>query len=504
MLHSAETNTAGRRFCRRLKNARGFTLIELMATLVILALIIAIAVPAIGNITSKAAEQARLASIELIENAGEIAHIDELPFDTEKPASVTETDIYLIPTLVEEGYLKLDEDSEFYDDEQWVRKMNKSGMFKYMGRGDGTTPDPGDGGGETPEEPEVPVEPEVPAEPEFVTYCPAEGETSIYTWKSYAGDVAYITGFASDYVLPSTDVVLPTMICEDTVTGISSLAFAEKGLTSVVLPEKLKLIQSGAFRKNQLDEVVLPDTVTSIGSTAFSQNGLSRVDLSDALVTIGVSAFENNDLTTVDFPTTLKTIEGKAFKENKLTSVQLPEGFSTLGSSSFETNDIVTVGIPSTLENIGQAAFQDNDIVNLTIPDTVKTMGMNAFNMNKISTLQLSNGLAVIPNHAFSQNNLTSVSIPASVTHINQYAFNTNDLTSVTIPETVTTIGASAFGYNNLDTITVWNPAVVYSDVRNVFDRKDFVDSNVTVRAHAGSTTATMAAGQKYTFSAIN
>ena len=44
------------------------------------------------------------------------------------------------------------------------------------------------------------------------------------------------------------------------------------GITSVVIPNTVKIIGEGAFRHNNLTSVEIPDTVTSIGGSAFRGN----------------------------------------------------------------------------------------------------------------------------------------------------------------------------------------------------------------------------------------
>jgi type IV pilus assembly protein PilA len=62
-------------FKRFMKKEKGFTLVELLAVIVILGIILAIAIPAIGNVIDKSENQAHEANKALIENAARLADV---------------------------------------------------------------------------------------------------------------------------------------------------------------------------------------------------------------------------------------------------------------------------------------------------------------------------------------------------------------------------------------------------------------------------------------------
>jgi type IV pilus assembly protein PilA len=84
-------------------NKKGFTLVELLATIVIMGIIIAIAVPSYIHITQSTKEKAYESKKEYIE-AKAISYASENDLD---PATITVAD------LINAGYIEADSDGKF-------------------------------------------------------------------------------------------------------------------------------------------------------------------------------------------------------------------------------------------------------------------------------------------------------------------------------------------------------------------------------------------------------
>lgn len=85
------------------------------------------------------------------------------------------------------------------------------------------------------------------------------------------------------------------------VVSIGNSAFYNNQLTSVMIPNGVRVIAPGAFSTNQLTSIVIPNSVISIGFIAFSNNQLSSVRFLGAMPStnswdISVGAFASNPI----------------------------------------------------------------------------------------------------------------------------------------------------------------------------------------------------------------
>lgn len=216
------------------------------------------------------------------------------------------------------------------------------------------------------------------------------------------------------------EVVIPNTINGRTVTQIGGYlgdaAFKDSPVTSVLIPDTVTLIGAGAFSGSSLTSVTIPNSVTTINSRAFSNSKLTSIAIPDSVKTIGTRAFENNQLVSVALPTSLVTISELAFHGNKLTAVSIPDSVKTIERSAFYNNQISSLQLGSSIEEVNASAFSDNKLTVITIPPSVTTLGSSSFRNNLITSVYIPNAVVELGSWAFAGNPLASASIPPGLT----------------------------------------------------------------------------------------
>ena len=153
-----------------------------------------------------------------------------------------------------------------------------------------------------------------------------------------------------------SDVIIPSSINGKTVTAIGDARY-DSSTSSYI----------NSFADKGLTSVEIPNSVTTIGDSSFKDNQLTSVTISNGVTIIGQNAFYGNQLTSVTIPSSVTTIGAYAFYNNQLTSVTIPSSVTTIGISAFESNQLISVTIPSNVTSIRNDAFQNNQLTSVTI-----------------------------------------------------------------------------------------------------------------------------------------
>ena len=298
-----------------MKNKKGFTLVELLAVIVILAVILVIAIPRILDVI----DSSKLSSFE--------SSARMIISDAEKQYAINKVN-GLEEEISCENTSKLNNNEysncEITFDSEGLASIELTGSGKFEGltcTGNSIT---------------------LTCNTNSVTFT----DEACFTFNSETGE---ITDYDDNC---EKDVKIPETIDGVAVTSIGNFAFYSNNLTSVTIPSSVTSIGISAFNNNQLPDskafiykrnsngsedktklvsyggakrngVVIPSNVTSIGYRAFQNNSLTSVTIPNSVTSIGFKAFQNNSLTSVTIPSSVTSIGGYAFSKTSTSNSNL-------------------------------------------------------------------------------------------------------------------------------------------------------------------------------------
>ena len=284
------------------KKKRGFTLVELLAVIVILAVILVIAVPQIMSVIESARKGSIESTAKLIAEGAEREYTNRkiLGKDTNIECSdVSSMNSNDYGTCV----------ITFDNAGKATVKVTGKGKFEgYTCNGNSTNMECVKG--------EIPGSTETAAQ--YFSYSEVEGGVSITGYNIEGGTDVVIPSEIDGkkvveiaYAAFTSSGVTPTNMANTNKVSVSYLNNNKKevaaipllgaplpdglGITSVVIPSTVKSIGDRAFVNNQITEVVIPSSVTSIGRGAFSKTDSSNQNLSKIVNKTGKS-FEWGDI----------------------------------------------------------------------------------------------------------------------------------------------------------------------------------------------------------------
>ena len=157
-----------------------------------------------------------------------------------------------------------------------------------------------------------------------------------------------------------------------------------KHLKEIILPANIKTIQSWAFAESGITSMVIPSIVKTIGDHAFRNcQNLVDLTLTKGLETIKNYAFYDcHKLRALVLPTSLKRIESHAFADcYGLTTIDFAEGLQYIGSYAFDyCGRLKELRMPTSLRQIESAAFRNcYGLTEVHVPSMITQIGDYAF-----------------------------------------------------------------------------------------------------------------------------
>ena len=158
------------------------------------------------------------------------------------------------------------------------------------------------------------------------------------------------------YICSDKDVIIPGTLGGKPVTAIGDDSFADRELTSIIIPNGVKTIGEYAFAYNRLKgDLIIPDSVVSIGNNAFFSG-------------TGSAPSESNQLTGLTIGNKVEYIGERAFYGNALSGhLSIPSSVTTIGEYAFCHNNLTSVAIPNSITRITYAEFGDNQLTSVYI-----------------------------------------------------------------------------------------------------------------------------------------
>ena len=386
------------------KKRNAFTLIELLAVIVILAVILVIAIPRILDVIETSKKDSFKTSAQIIADSAEkkyvenkLNNIDE-EITCDKVAKISSKDYeYCFVKINEEGKATVTIEGKGKFKGMGICNASKetseisdtcSTKQECFGFKDGaiTGYDMGT--------PKVTVKDEGKCKKYMMS---VDEEIATTLCSGNALDSGYtLEGAVSDGLIPSSDyeeagleetytngcgpdVIIPSNINGKKVVEIASNAFTEAGVipTGISSNKKEYNIQPLYNKKDNYEvvplgaasdglgitSVIIPNTVKIIGEGAFRQNKLTSVTIPTSVTSIGKGAFYDNKLTSVTIPTSVTSIGEGAFSSNHLTNVTIPISVTSIGSSAFRKNGSSNPNLTKIINKTGRS-FNWGDIVN--------------------------------------------------------------------------------------------------------------------------------------------
>ena len=279
-----------------MKKKKGFTLVELLAVIVILAVILIIAMPKISDVIKNSKESSLETTAKLIASQAEKKYTENQVLDNSSTIKCSD-----VAKISDADY----ESCNITFDSKGNAKVSIVGKGKFEGMAVCNA-----------NKNSASISSDCSTNANYFSYEEVEGGISITGYNIEGGtDVVIPSQIDGKIVVEigdnafTTKGVIPTLTTynNDYKVSLLSYNYIEKyeivqlkaslnglGITSIVIPNTITTIDVGAFIYNELKNVIIPSSVTSIGDFAFANNQITSITFPDTPITLGCDAFEGN------------------------------------------------------------------------------------------------------------------------------------------------------------------------------------------------------------------
>ena len=384
-----------------MKKKRGFTLVELLAVIVILAVILIIAMPKISDVIKNSKESSLETTAKLIASQAEKKYTENQVLDGSSTIKCSD-----VAKISDADY----ESCNITFDSKGNAKVSIVGKGKFEGLQvvDGTKDSA-----------------KASTKKDIV-----ETAAKYFSYE----DITVVSNVIVEDVNKCTSYLQTMGMTEEQATTLCTTNQATGGITLQ------QAVSKGIIPSRDYETAGLKvETRDGISITGYQIGTVSNVEVKDEnkcksyLQTLGGTEEQATTLCTTNQAVNGLTLQ-QAVSKGRIPS----SDYETAGLKvTYENGGGTDVVIPSQIDGkpvaaIGNSAFRDSDtglglgITSVIIPNTITSIGVNAFKGNK----------------------LTNVEIPSSITRIGDYAFADNKITLVKFPSTLITLGCSVF-YRN-------------------------------------------------------
>ena len=396
-----------------MKKKRGFTLVELLAVIVILAVILIIAMPKISDVIKNSKESSLETTAKLIASQAEKKYTENQVLDNSSTIKCSD-----VAKISDADY----ESCNITFDSKGNAKVSIVGKGKFEGLQvvDGTKDSA-----------------KASTKKDIV-----ETAAKYFSYE----DITVVSNVIVEDVNKCTSYLQTMGMTEEQATTLCTTNQATGGITLQ------QAVSKGIIPSRDYETAGLKvETRDGISITGYQIGTVSNVEVKDEnkcksyLQTLGGTEEQATTLCTTNQAVNGLTLQQAVSKGRipssdyetaglYLTDIPYIPSITITGYNIEGGTDVV---IPSQIDGkpvaaIGNSAFRDSDtglglgITSVIIPNTITSIGVNAFKGNK----------------------LTNVEIPSSITRIGDYAFADNKITLVKFPSTPITFGCSVFEDN--------------------------------------------------------